>query len=100
MTHEATTAAILTAIGAVNDNVAATREGLHQFREEMNAHLGLIRADVRSQGEKIGVLEVAKVSERSFLKGFKYPMVAAGALMIVLADHWEHGAKLVSWIFR
>ena len=42
--------------------------------------------------------ETQHAAERSFLKGFKMPVIASGALLVVLADHWEHGKNLLGWL--
>lgn len=93
MSTESTTAAILTAINAVNDNIVATRHEVGDMRSVIMLKLGEHDAEIER-------LKQQHTAERSWIKGFKYPMVAGGALLVVLADHWDHGAKLVSWIFR
>lgn len=93
MTHESTTAAILTAINAVNDNIVATRNEVGEMRSVIMSKLGEHDAEIER-------LKNQHTAERSWLKGVKMPIVAGGALILVLMDHWEHGAKLFSWFTR
>ena len=88
-----TTSALLAAINVVNDNVMANREELSEFRKD-------ITSVVAAQGERISAIETSRAAERGFLKGAKAPFVYAGALTLVLADHWEHGRDLLGWLFR
>jgi hypothetical protein len=93
MTDESTTSAILTAINAVNDNIVATRGEVGSMRE-------VVMGKLHEHDVEIERLKLEHAKERSWVKGFKYPLVAGGALLIVLADHWEHGKTFLSWFVK